>query len=287
MSARLQLDTPWPGQTFAPPLRTDLAYIEQRLVAHLKDMATQFEGPLAQVAIDHFPADPETYRLTHPVGEILVIFGASQPTHAPMTVDEVMQEDTLEWHFGVLVRDLGWAYGGQESGFSPGAYGVLDGLRLALLGWQLPGFTKMRMVTRGRFIKVDAGVYHYEARYSHRAVVIQADPDIAYPTLTRINAMERGGQTTVDVPAAAFTFDAGGGIALGHGNVTNVTVTDPSTNAVYVAGEDYYLDAVNGLVLAATGSPLGAGDTVNVAFSYSDIVIAVHPGGPDPTAPTN
>lgn len=285
LAGPITLDAPWAGTHYEPALPLDIASVEERIVGHLRMMAVEFGGALSQVAINHFPADPEQYRLTHPVGEVLVIFGDSHPTPEPMTVDEVMQEDTLEWHIGVLARDLGWAYGGPQSGPSPGAYATLEALKLALVGFQLPGFTKMKMVKRGHFVKQHAGVFHYEARYSHRTVVIQTDPDVAYPTANRIRFLEEGGQTTQAVPAADFTFDPDGVITLPFPNVSLVSVA--AGGALYVPGTDYVLDAVNGVITLVPGGSLQPGDTVAVSFSYSDVVTAISGGGSAPTAPTN
>jgi hypothetical protein len=263
-----QLDTPWAGQTFAPALPLDIKSIERALLLHVQQMAA-LGGPLQQVAIDHFPDKPESYRLTHRVGALLLIYAGSEPTPTPgpMSVDEVRQERELLWDFAVVMRDLGWAYGGQPSGTSPGAYDVLDGLRLAVTGYQHPGCTKM--VWRGdHFVRRDSegGVWYYQARFAHRSVVINVTPDIAYPTWAGPPSLDTGGLTRIDVPDTLYTFDADGEIQLPDLlQITNVRVSN-DVGAVYVLGTDYAVD--EGLITAIPGGDLAAGAEVFVSFSH-------------------
>jgi hypothetical protein len=279
------LDTPWAGTAYSPALRLDVAHVEQVLVDYLRGIqqsGLESSDPvtvavaqvLRQVAVDHFPEQPEKYRLTHRVGQVLITYGGSESSPDPTTVDEVRQERTGTWHFDVVVRDLGWAYGGQPSGPSPGAYGVLEALRLALCGYVVPGYTKMVFV-RERFVKRDSegAVWYYEAEFAHRCVIIENDVQPNYPTFSRLTSLERGGVTTVDVPDAAYTFDANGAISLPHGNVSNVVVSDPATGAAYDAGLDYLLDYIAGTLSTVEGGVLTAGDTVNVSYSHAEILI--------------
>jgi hypothetical protein len=64
-------------------------------------------------------------------------------------------------------------------------------------------------------------------------------------------------------------------------------VTNASSGAAYTAGVDYTLDALNGIITRLASGTIPANATVNVAFSYADVVTAIFPGGNAPTAPTN
>ena len=50
------------------------------------------------------------------------------------------------------------------------------------------------------------------------------------------------------VAATAFPFNAQGAINLGHMGVSNVVVTSDPAGTTYVAGTDYTLDPVNGVI---------------------------------------
>lgn len=75
------------------------------------------------------------------------------------------------------------------------------------------------------------------------------------------------------IAATAFTFNAQGAINLGHMGVSNVVVTSNPTGTTYVAGTDYTIDAINGVVtLIPTGSGghITGGASVLIAFDYAD-----------------
>src|SRR5258708_1701279 len=75
------------------------------------------------------------------------------------------------------------------------------------------------------------------------------------------------------IVATAFTFNAQGAINLGHMGVSSVVVTSNPAGTTYVAGTDYTLDAVNGVVSiipAGSGGHITAGASVLIAFNYAD-----------------
>jgi Gp37 protein len=59
------LDSPWAGQTFAPPTPLDIATIESAIAAQLR-------GQVNAIEIAQFPDKPAAYRLTHRIGAALV-----------------------------------------------------------------------------------------------------------------------------------------------------------------------------------------------------------------------
>ena len=95
----------------------------------------------------------------------------------------------MEFEVGVRIRDLGWAFGGPASGTSPGAYQVLEQIRLALTGFQLNrGCTRMKPLHE-RFVDRDkqGGVWVYAMRFATRSVAVEqySEPDFHYSLLVQ------------------------------------------------------------------------------------------------------
>jgi len=269
-ATEITLPEPWAGTQHAAPIPGDLGTVERALVAHLKALAKEYGGPLAQIAIEHFPDRPETYRLVAQAGAVLVRFDASRFEPQSESVDIVTQSRTLVWDFNVIARDLGWAYGGQKSGISPGAYSLLEALRHALCGLVVPGFTRMTAVEESFAGRDESGgVWFYSAKYAHRGLVVEHTPDVVYPTWLRTTWLERGGQTAEPVSGAAYTFDAGGVVQLPARNVTVSAVVDAVSGVAY-APPDYRVDAVAGTLIAASTGPLGPGSAVLVWYEAAD-----------------
>src|ERR1700736_6644779 len=148
------LDTPWIGQQFSPPTAIDIASIEMAIVTRLRAMVTSIE-------IVHFPDSAKNYRLTHRIGAALVVYRGSDYGEVQDTAS-IIQERKLEFDVTVLVRDLGWGVGGVPGATSPGAYAILEAIRAALTGYQVPGARKIFMV-REKFVDrdPDGGVWTY------------------------------------------------------------------------------------------------------------------------------
>ncbi|MGH7949231.1 MAG: hypothetical protein ACREQF_08415, partial [Candidatus Binataceae bacterium] len=70
-----------------------------------------------------------------------------------------------------------------------------------------------------------------------------------------------------------YTFNALGMIELARGNVIALTATASGGDPL-VDGVDYSLDRVSGFLRALEGGAVGAGDTIQVSFSYADQVVA-------------
>jgi hypothetical protein len=260
------LDSPWAGTNFTPPTAIDIATIETAIVAQL---AAQVGG----IEIAHYPDRPESYRLTHRVGAALVQYlGAKYG--AMLDTAAIIQERTMEFGVTVMVRDLGWSYGGEPGGPSPGAYAILEAVRAALTGFRIPGCRKIYPRSE-RFVERDkqGGVWIYQISFGLSTVAVEPSATDNFPLFVRGVAMEEGGQSQVTLAPAPFTFSAGGTIQLPNGNLTAVVVT-AAGGAVLVPGTDYSLDAVNGIITALAGGAASAGETVQVGYTYADQVIA-------------
>ena len=75
------------------------------------------------------------------------------------------------------------------------------------------------------------------------------------------------------VAASSFTADSHGNITLPNQNVFDVTVVAPG-GIVLSQGIDFSVDRVNGVIVNIAGGALAAGETVQVAYSFAEEVIA-------------
>jgi hypothetical protein len=258
-------DTPWIGRQFSPPTPIDIASIEAAIVARLRAMVPSIE-------IAHFPDAPKNYRLTHRIGAALVVYrGATYGTIAD--TGAIVQERKLEFDVTVLVRDLGWSVGGSP-GSSPGAYAILESIRAALTGYQVPGARKIFMV-REKFVERDTegGVWIYLVSVALFTIAVEPSSVETFPLFIKGVALETGGETTVTIGATPFTFASNDQIQLPYGNIVAITV-GAIGGPTYVAGIDFSLDAVNGIVTRIATGAISSYATVNVAFSHADSVIA-------------
>jgi len=260
------LDAPWGGANFSPPTAIDIATIESAIVAQL---AAQVGG----IEVAHFPDRPESYRLTHRVGAALVQYlgakyGAMRDTAA------IIQERVMEFGVTVMMRDLGWNYGAEPGGPSPGAYAILEAVRAALTGLRIPGCRKL--YPRGeKFVERDkqGGVWIYMITFALSTVAVEPSSTQNFPLFIRGVAMEEGGESEITLAPAPYTFNSAAAIQLPNGNLSAVVVT-ASGGAVLVLGVDYSLDPVNGVITALAGGASAAGQTVQVGYTYADQVIA-------------
>jgi Gp37 protein len=258
------LDSPWAGSQFLPPSPLDIATIETAIV-------NQLRSQIGTVEIAHFPDKPSAYRLTHRIGAALVVYrGATYGEQIDTAA--IAQVRTLKFDVTLVMRDLGWSFGGEASGTSPGAYAVLEEVRTALTGFRVPGCRKMYPV-RDSFEGRDpqGGVWIYAITFALDTMAVERSATENFPLFVRGTAQETGGLTAVTVGPAAYTFDVSGQITLPNGNVSSVVVSNPIGGAVYTQGVDYLLDAVNGVITLAAGGAIPAGATVNVAYAYSEV----------------
>lgn len=117
--------------------------IETAIVARLA-------AALTGLRVEAFPDSPDTYRLQHPRGAVLVGYGRSDYGR-PLATGPIVQDRRLEFDITVLARHL------RDHG---GAYGVLDAVRIALTGFRPAGATGLQPV-RDRFLAVRDGVWRY------------------------------------------------------------------------------------------------------------------------------
>src|SRR5579862_1488577 len=270
----VMLDAPWTGVEFTPPTAIDIATIEDAIV-------NQLRAQISSIEIAHYPDRPETWRLTHRIGTALVIYKGAQ-YGGLLDTSAIIQERKLEFEVSVMMRDLGWAVGRDASGPSPGAYAIIEGIRTALTGYEVPGCRKMYPV-REKFVKRDkqGGVWTYSSTFALSAVAVEASQPDDFPLFIKGIALEEGGQTSVTLGAAAYSFNSNLQIQLPQGNVFAVSVT-AAGGATLIQGTDYSVDRADGIITAIPGGAISAGETVQIAYSYAEVAIATA-GQDEPT----
>jgi hypothetical protein len=277
------LDSPWTGQTFDPATALDIAAVEAAIVAQLQAAI----GNLVEVR--HFPDKPEAYEMRHRIGVAMVIYMGGDYGDI-LDTGHVAQERTMEFAVGVRIRDLGWAFGGPPSGTSPGAYQVLEGIRMALTGFQPnTGCTKMRPM-RERFLDRDkqGGVWVYEMVFATRTVAVENFQPPTFPLFIHGTALEEGGVTTMQVGVALLTFSGNPGtISLPQGNLSAVMVKNQALTTTYTEGADYSVDYVNGVITRIASGAIASNATVAASYGYSEVVTVLASGGSVPFAPNN
>ncbi len=274
------LDAPWAGSYYSPELPNDPQTFEAAIVAQLKSATSGFE-------VAHFPDRPEAYRLTHRVGAALVIMMGGEFGELLSTLP-IIQEEIVEFEVGVVSRALGWAYASGD-GAGIGAYQMMQAVRLALTGFQVPGFSRI-YPKRWRFVKRDdeGGVWYYAITFACKTYALEESTVDNFPLLKKATADERGGQTLEAVPAADYTFDSNDLIQLPDANVALVVVKSQDGTHTYIEGTDYSVSQYNGVLTRLGGlGVIAPGATVQVSYSKADVVIADGAGGTQPTSPSN
>lgn len=264
------LDT-WGTTTYDPAAATDLEWVEQQIVDHLRAYQQQHPAsPLAAVLVDHFPDDPHAWRLVQGVGAVLVTFHEEHDVPESLTVDEVVQAVEDVWAFSIVMKSLGWAMGAQSAGNDPGAYKIVRALQRALMGFQIPGFTQM--TSRGvRFVKRDkeGGVWYYEARFGHTTILVNEHDEPPFPPLTAVAP-----RTLAKVSVTNdYVVDQFHRVDLGVPNVHDVVAVDGISFAPLHVGSDYTVDAAAGRLTFT----LAPGARVRVSFAF-----VPSPAVPDP-----
>jgi Gp37 protein len=274
------LDSAWAGQVFAPPTSLDIASVESAIAAQLR-------AQIGAIEIVQFPDKPAAYRLTHRIGAALVAWrGATYG--ALIDTAAVVQARRLEFEITLLVRDLGWSFGGDPSGLNPGAYALLEAIRAALTGLRIPGCRKL-FPLREQFLGRDpqGGVWTWSTLYALETMALEASTQDNFPIFIKGLALEEGRQTLAAVAQTAYTFDAQDLIRLPAGNIASLVITPVGGGDPYLTGTDYSVDAANGIIARTAAGAIAAEATVEVIYSYSDTVTALAGGSESPTAPSN
>lgn len=117
---------------------------------------------LPWLAVEYFPEKAADYRLNHPRGALLVSYSGSR-YEATKDTCFVSQPRGLRLTVTVLMRQL---HG------RGGAVDVVDGVRLALLGWCAPDCRKAHIAS-DKFLGETAGIWQYAVELTAQSVVVE------------------------------------------------------------------------------------------------------------------
>lgn len=148
----------------------------------------RLQSALPELAVELYPDRPETYRLNHPVGALLLGYpGSTHEAGMPLgyagsvgsrgvPMGLVAQERTLRLECVLAVRRL-WG--------EHGAVALLDRLRTALVGW-IPPHAEAVHAGEERSLSEAAGVWWYSATYAAKTLTLEDREHVTDPILTRI-----------------------------------------------------------------------------------------------------
>lgn len=111
----------------------------------------QLKVKLPHLAIEYFPEKPESYRLNHALGALLVSYSGAD-FHKPDDTGFVVQERVLTFSIAAIVRQLNGRNGAVE---------VLDQARVAIVGYKPPNCRRKIWALREKFLGQSEGLWQY------------------------------------------------------------------------------------------------------------------------------
>lgn len=166
------------------------------------ELFTAYRNRLVQAfpdfAVEFFPDEPETYRLNHPKGALLISYAGTRFS-PPVDLDLVAQEGLVKVTITLILRQLN----GRD-----GALVVLTRLRKALVGWRAPGAaTKTRAVAE-QFLGETAGLWQYTFDLECGSVLVEDADDETGITLVHATVDDGlGRHEYVRQPDGTITHD--------------------------------------------------------------------------------
>lgn len=140
----------------------------------------RLRAKLPALAVEYFPEDPDTYRLNHPKGALLVTYAGSD-FGATADITHVMQPRLVKLSVTVILRQLNGR---------GGAIDVLDLVRRAMVGFRPPDCRKVRALGE-HFLGNKAGLWQYAVDFAAEAMQVEdAEPESG-PLLTNTTYEEQ------------------------------------------------------------------------------------------------
>ncbi|MBE8611524.1 hypothetical protein CYG68_03725 [Morganella morganii] len=133
----------------------------------LNDTVNRLQRALPRLACELFPDDPDSYRLNHDIGALLVSysntdFGVSQ------AVDYVMQEQPVRVVVTLVFRSLN---------SSRGAISALDEVRRVLAGFRPRGCHAPYVLVSEKCLGFASGVWQFALVVQARSMFVQDEPE--------------------------------------------------------------------------------------------------------------
>jgi len=140
------------------------AITQEMLDAVLAHLKTHFGKALA---VEFFPDAPQSYRLNHPAGAVLLMFAGSRFGQS-QSLDRIVQPREISFAVTLVTKRLHGA---------KGAVPVLDALRAALVGFT-PPHCQMGLAAAGEsFIGQAGGLWHYRQEYTTQGMQVEVLPE--------------------------------------------------------------------------------------------------------------
>jgi len=139
------------------------------VLAHLK---ANFGKALA---VEFFPDAPQSYRLNHPAGAVLLMFAGSRFGQS-QSLDRIVQPREITFAVTLVTKRLNGA---------KGAVPVLDALRAALVGFK-PPHCQMGLAASGEsFVGQAGGLWNYRQEYMTQSMQVEVLPaDVGLPLVS-------------------------------------------------------------------------------------------------------
>jgi len=152
----------------------EITEIESAIIERLKSKITD-------LLVEGYPDDPESYKLLHPKGALLVRYSNSTYSD-PDSMGVVSQDRKMEFEVNVVARNL---KNRKDKEARAGAYEYLEAVRYALAGFKISGINKM-FPTRDGFVKEEGGIWVYAMAFATSTVAVEIEEEELLPLLTRV-----------------------------------------------------------------------------------------------------
>jgi len=151
-----------------------MSLTQQMLDAVLNHLTARFGQ---QLAVEYFPDAPQTYRLNHPVGAVLVMFSRSRFS-ASTGLGAIVQPREVTFALTLVFK---------KNNGAQGAVPYLDALRAALVGFRPPHCQMGLAVVSEDLLGHVAGLWQYRQDYSTQSMQIEVLPDDTGQMLVHAN----------------------------------------------------------------------------------------------------
>lgn len=162
----------------------DIRTIEEAIVDRL-------DGKLPDALVEAFPDDAEGYNVDG-YGPVVLVQYAGGDFGPAKDLGAVVQHRRMQFAIHVLSHGLA----------SKGAsYDLLEAVRVALTGYQIPGCSKIVPI-RDRFVGRTDSLWTHVFFVGLRAPALEVDESVQGPLLQRLTFIDECADDTLEVPAA-------------------------------------------------------------------------------------
>ena len=148
---------------------------------------------MPDIAHDYFPDDPESFRVNHPVGILLVAYAGGH-FDKPDDTGIMVQARTARITVTTVLRQLNGRMGAVDR---------LDEVRMALVGFTPSNCqTKLRVVEE-KFLSRKDGLWYYATTFETKLYQVEDVPDSTAPLAIEIIYGDKNGIEQFSVPGSS------------------------------------------------------------------------------------